>query len=160
MQDISEALAGARRLMGLMTGFTRVVVIAIVVALGFAVMSQFASANEPPARAEIETVIRDQISSFRKDDAASAFAHASPKIQAMFRTPKRFIEMVARGYPQIYRAKTSKFLPVQTVHGMLIQRVLITSDEGELITAAYAMVKVDGAWRIDGCWIVNVGARA
>ena len=45
-------------------------------------------------RTAIRTVIERQLDALRQDDAASAFALASPEIQAKFETPERFLTMV------------------------------------------------------------------
>jgi hypothetical protein len=60
--------------------------------------------------------------------------------------------MVARGFPQIRRAQSHKFLSLQvSPEGRMIQRVLVTGSGGGIVVARYEMVEVDGAWRINGC---------
>src|SRR5215813_5124642 len=49
-------------------------------------------------RTAIRTVIERQLDALRQDDAASAFALASPEIQAKFETPERFLTMVRTSY--------------------------------------------------------------
>ena len=107
------------------------------------------------AQAEIKSVIERQLAKFREDDAAGAFAFASPKIRRMFQTPERFISMVARGYPQIYRSESANFVDIKKVRGQLVQRVMIRGPNGKVVMAAYAMVKVENSWRIDGCFILK-----
>jgi uncharacterized protein DUF4864 len=54
-------------------------------------------------RTAIRTVIERQLDALRQDDAASAFALASPEIQAKFKTPGTFFDdgpdLVPAGLP-------------------------------------------------------------
>ncbi|MGF1651594.1 MAG: DUF4864 domain-containing protein [Hyphomicrobiaceae bacterium] len=115
------------------------------------------SLRATPASPEhrIRAVIEAQLDRFRADDAEGAFELASPKIRAMFGSAERFMAIVARGYPEIRRSRAARFLNTVDVHGMKVQRVMITGDDGRIVTAAYAMVEAEGQWRIDGCWILN-----
>uniref|UniRef100_UPI00403F8DA0 DUF4864 domain-containing protein n=1 Tax=Microcoleus sp. OTE_8_concoct_300 TaxID=2964710 RepID=UPI00403F8DA0 len=45
-------------------------------------------------RATIRSVVEKQLQAFQKDDAAGAFAFASPGIQQQFRTAENFMHMV------------------------------------------------------------------
>ncbi len=101
----------------------------------------------------IQAVISRQLDAFQRNDGTTAFAIASPMIQAMFGDPTTFMSMVARGYPQVYRAESHKFLSLETTpDGRLVQRVLIES-AGRTVTALYEMIDLDGVWRINGCQI-------
>ena len=92
------------------------------------------------AQSGTETAIRDaitrQLDAMKRGDWAVAFTIASPAIQAMFGDAANFMSMVERGYPQIYRSRSHRFLKLDEDNGKLIQRVLI---------------EIDGAWRINGC---------
>ncbi len=107
-----------------------------------------------PAKAQsnapIEAVIARQLDAFKRNDAATAFAIASPMIQGMFGDAVAFLRMVENGYPQIFRARSTRFVKLATVEGRLIQTVLIEGLDGSVITAAYEMVEIDGQWRING----------
>jgi len=130
-------------------------VVALVMALGFTAR---ASAEAPSN--DIQAVILEQMKSFQADDAAGAFAHASPNIQKRFGNAGRFLAMVAKGYPQIYRSSDATFLDLERAHGRLFQRVLVTGQDGSTVLAAYSMVEIDGVWRIDGCWLLEQTGRA
>ena len=56
-------------------------------------------------RAAIRTVIERQLEALRQDDAAGAFALASPEIQAKFETPERFLTMVQTWYQAVLEAQ-------------------------------------------------------
>jgi hypothetical protein len=115
----------------------------------------------PPAGAQstgeagIRAVITDQIEAFRRDDAAAAFAIASPEIQAIFRDPDSFMRMVATGYPEVYRPRSFRFLALAEEDGRLLQRVIVEGPGGGLVTAVYDMVEVAGRWRINGCLLLR-----
>ena len=109
-----------------------------------------AAAAEPPNPA-IEVVITRQLEAFRRDDAAAAFAIASPFIQGTFGDAGTFVMMVERGFRPIRRSERHRFLNLDTVEGRLIQRVLIDGADGSTAVARYEMIVVDGQWRINGC---------
>jgi Domain of unknown function (DUF4864) len=110
---------------------------------------------QQPRNAAIETVITSQLDAFNGNDGASAFSQASPMIQGMFRDPGTFLGMVQSGYPQIYRSRSAKFLKLGTVNGRLVQTVLIEGADGAFVTAAYEMIEIDGAWRINGVSLIK-----
>lgn len=112
-----------------------------------------AQTAQTPQTSGIESTIRAQIEAFRRDDGPAAFAFASPTIQGQFQTPERFLDMVRRGYAPVYRPQSIRFLGLEEQGGRLVQRVLLAGPDGALVTAVYAMVMIDGAWRIDGCWL-------
>lgn len=108
-----------------------------------------------PLRAEepadsIQGVIADQIGAFQRSDLGTAFAHASPSIQRIFGDPDRFGQMVRGGYPMIWRPARWQMLALAGPEGAPVQRVLFEGQDGVLYEADYAMVQVDGIWRING----------
>ena len=100
--------------------------------------------------ANVRAVITRQLEAMQRGDQAGAFAIASPMIQQMFRDAPNFMTMVERGYPQVFRSRSHRFLKLDTIDGRLIQRVLIESDAGTVI-GNYEMIEIDGVWRINGC---------
>ncbi len=111
------------------------------------------------ARAEIMSVIESQIAAFRRDDAVAAFSFASPTIRAQFGDAGTFLAMVAAQYRPVYRPRRLEFLDLKSVDGRLVQRVLVMGPEGEFVMALYPMVRVDGRWRINGCFLVRPPRR-
>ena len=106
-------------------------------------------------QAEIISVIESQIAAFRRDDAVAAFSFASPTIRAQFGDAGTFLAMVAALYRPVYRPRRLEFLDLKSVDGQLVQRVLVMGPEGEFVMALYPMVRVDGRWRINGCFLVR-----
>lgn len=111
---------------------------------------------EDARRSGITEAIGAQLDAFKRDDAAAAFAIASPEIQAMFGSPESFLRMVATSYAPVYRPQATTFLDLLERDGMLVQRVLFTGPGGRQVLALYTMVRqADGTWRIGGCVLVQ-----
>lgn len=128
--------------------------------LGIFLLASPASA-EDARRAGIIAVIGTQLNAFRNDDAETAFAIASPDIQAMFGTPANFLRMVAESYAPVYRPQAVTFLDLVEQDGRLVQRVLFTGPDGRQVLALYMMTRqADGSWRIAGCILVQPDGTA
>ncbi|NBS93578.1 MAG: DUF4864 domain-containing protein [Betaproteobacteria bacterium] len=94
-----------------------------------------------PARADtaadertVETLIREQIAAFGKDDGERAFTYAAPDIQKRFGDPVSFMAMVRKSYAAVYRPKSLNFLqpswPAGQGEGVVLQGVEITDSLG------------------------------
>ncbi|MBV9740697.1 MAG: DUF4864 domain-containing protein [Hyphomicrobiales bacterium] len=107
-------------------------------------------------RAESRAVIEHQIDAFRRDDAAAAFAFASPELQILFHDPDHFMAMVRNGYGPVYRPRSYNFSgAVETPEG-LTDTLLIEDAEGQAWTAIYTLEKQpDGSWKITSCHLVR-----
>lgn len=125
-----------------------------VVALGL-VLGAAAAAQEIDPVPEIEGVISDQIGAFQAGDAQAAFAYASPNIQALFRTPDRFVTMVQRGYPMVWGPAKVRFLEARRAGEAVVQKVLITDPAGALHVLEYQMIEGEGGWLINGVTILQ-----
>ena len=110
-------------------------------------------------RAAVQDVIRRQMDAFRRDDAAAAFAFASPSIRSQFGSdPDVFMEMVRRGYAPVYHPRTTSFGRTEREAGRLVQHVLVTGPDGGGREALYFMEQQpDGSWRIAGCVLTDTG---
>jgi hypothetical protein len=104
--------------------------------------------------AAFRAVIQSQLDAFQRDDGRAAFAHASPMIKGMFRTPDNFMAMVMQGYPQVYRPRTVDFGAVITYRGQPTQLVYLTGPDGDAVIAYYQMQQQpDGTWQINGVFM-------
>jgi hypothetical protein len=105
---------------------------------------------------ELRAVIQRQIDAFRRDDAHSAFALASPKVQQAFGSPERFLDTVRMAYRAVYRPASVAFLELIVMGGEVVQPVQLTERSGAVWVAYYGMQRQeDGAWRISGCHLVQ-----
>ncbi len=111
----------------------------------------------PPAdEAAIQLTIRRQIEAFRRDDAPAAYAFAAPGIQRDFGTPERFLDMVRRAYPTVYRPRTVEFGAIRAEDGAVIQEVELVGSSGQSERALYTMQRdAAGVWRIAACTLVR-----
>lgn len=104
--------------------------------------------------AAFRSVIESQLDAFQRDDGTAAFAHASPTIKGMFRTPDNFMRMVMNGYPQVYRPRTVDFGAVIDYRGQPTQLVYLTGPDGDAVIAYYQMQQQsDGTWQINGVYL-------
>jgi Domain of unknown function (DUF4864) len=102
----------------------------------------------------IQTVIEQQLAAFRQDDAAGAFALASPAIQEKFGTPEEFLHMVQTTYQPVYRPRHVVFKELQILAGVPTQSVLLVGPDGVPVMAFYIMQKLpDEVWKIAGCYL-------
>jgi hypothetical protein len=102
-------------------------------------------------RAAIRSVIERQMAAFAKDDAAAAFAFASPGIQHQFGTPETFLRMVQAAYPAVYRPRSVSFGETRRLDDAVVQQVDVVGPAGTGEHAFYLMEhETDGAWRING----------
>lgn len=109
---------------------------------------------------EIRRIISTQIDAFRRDDGATAFAFASPDIQAQFIVAPHFMAMVRQNYRPVYRAAKVDFdgpaRAIQDNPEMRLQGVHLVDDRGGGHKARYVMQKQpDGSWRIAGCHLLQ-----
>ena len=108
-------------------------------------------------RATIRSVVEQQLQAFQKDDAAGAFAFASPGIKQQFRTAENFMHMVKVAYQAVYHPRSVLFENLVTVAGIPAQTVLLLDSEGIPVRAIYLMEKLfDNSWRINGCYLVPI----
>ncbi|MAS44790.1 MAG: DUF4864 domain-containing protein [Rhodobacteraceae bacterium] len=109
-----------------------------------------APAQEIAAAARIRETIDRQFDAFRAEDLARAFGYASPSIRRMFGSPENFGRMVREAYPMVWRPGGYAFARLDRIGDGYRQAVVITAADGTTYVADYDMIRIDGAWRIDG----------
>ncbi len=110
-------------------------------------------------RQAIEKVIRDQLDAFGRDDARRAFAHATPDIRRMFRTPDNFMRMVHDNYEPVYRAGSVRFVRLDPVEGQWVQTVQLVDEAGRVWRALFTMKRQpDKTWKVGGCQLLSTNA--
>ena len=103
----------------------------------------------------IRRVVQGQLDALANDDAATAFSFAAPNVRNAFVTAPRFLDMVQRGYPVVYRPASVAFLKVEGKNKLAFQRVQMTDQAGVPWLATYSLSQQkNGAWRISGCSVV------
>lgn len=119
-------------------------------------LSGAARAVDDGDRSVARDLISKQIEAFRRDDAAGAFAFASPGIRDMFGSERSFLDMVQRAYPAVHRPRSFTFGPARDVGDGFEQSVAIQDEQGADWDAIYSLEKQpDGSWKISGCRMVK-----
>lgn len=104
----------------------------------------------------VQEIIEQQIRAFMKDDAATAYALASPPVRERFRTGAGFLEMVKQQYAPVYRPGNFAFGRVKLEQDAVVQEVLISGPDGKDWTVLYQLVRLpDDSWRINGMHLVR-----
>lgn len=109
---------------------------------------------------DVRAVVAAQLAALARDDAATAFSFAAPNVRASVGTASRFMDMVRKSYPAIYRPASTAFLQPEEHHGQVIQRVQLMDDDGNAWLALYSVQRQkDKAWRITGCQVISNKGR-
>lgn len=120
----------------------------------------FAAAQQavPPEDARaVRAVIEAQLDAFRRDDAAQAFALATPDIRERFGDAATFLDMVRQSYAVVYRPQSVSFEEPLLLEGELVQPVSLTDAQGRAWIAIYPMQRQpDGSWRTNGCRLARL----
>ena len=118
-----------------------------------AASAQLAAAGLTPADARAaRAVIEAQLAAFAADDAERAFSFAAPAIRESFGSADRFMAMVRKGYPVVYRPTSVRFLEPVLEADSLLQRVRMTDDTGASWMVVYELQRqADRSWRIAAC---------
>jgi hypothetical protein len=105
----------------------------------------------------IRNAILGQMEAFKRDDAGAAYAFASRMIQAEFRSPELFLEMVRRAYAPVHRPREARFRQPEPTSDGIRQPVIVQGPDGRTWLALYNMQRqADGSYRIDGCTLVGL----
>ncbi len=107
-------------------------------------------------KSAMQTIVSGQIAAFAHDDAAAAYAFASPALHGVFTTPDAFMAMVKNGYGAIYRPRSVVFGGVAMGDDGPVQTVYVTGADGESFVALYTFQKQpDGSWKINSVRVVK-----
>jgi hypothetical protein len=107
-------------------------------------------------QAAIRTVIQSQMTAFQNDDAAAAFALATPLLRSRFGSADNFMTMVRQGYQPVYRPSQVSFGRLEQTGDSIIQHVLVVASDGAVHEALYFMERQpDRSWLIGGCLLMT-----
>ncbi len=130
-----------------------------VLAMAMMVSGLAAQAQEQLApNPDIEATIQSQFEAFLADDIDTAWQFASPNIQRLFQTPENFGRMVEEGYPMVWRPGQIDYLDLQTLGGLIVQRVQVIDRQGRAHILGYQMVETETGWQINGVRILRAPA--
>ena len=129
----------------------RIYLAILMICAGAAAAAQEVLAPNPA----IERTIQNQFEAFLADDVDGAWTYASPNIQRLFQTPERFGRMVEEGYPMVWRPGRIDYLDLQTLGGLIVQRVQIIDGQGVAHVLGYQMIETEAGWQINGVRILH-----
>ena len=133
------------------------------VGMMLASLPAFISASEMPDATDTELmqkVISRQLDAFARDDPTTAYAQASPVIQAKFQNKETFMAMVRQGYAVLIQPQRVEFLGAKETPDGPVFGVQIYTRDGSSWIAAYQMVRDESRnWRINGCQLMRVAGQ-
>ena len=132
----------------------------LLAAAAIAVLSVSIVRAEPSPSPEAQALIEKQLDAFSRDDAAGAYAEASPEIQSVFPDPDAFMAMVRRGYAPVYRHRSVEFGPAAVEADTIRQEATFVDGQGKVWKAMYRLSRGPNGWRISACWLLEDGASA
>ena len=105
-------------------------------------------------KANIKTVVEQQLEAFAKDDFEKAYSYAAPLIKRIFSSPEIFKNMVVTQYQAVYRPKKIDFGEATIIRGAPTLNVFLVDPDGNFVTATYLMQRQpDNSWLIAGCYL-------
>lgn len=99
---------------------------------------------------DIEATIGSQFDAFLARDVGEAWTYASPNIQRLFGNADNFGRMVQQGYPMVWSPAEVNFIDLQSLGGIIVQRVEVIDAQGTAHYLGYQMVETPEGWRING----------
>lgn len=128
----------------------------IILAVCLALWTGLASAQEVlEPNPDIEATIQSQFDAFLERDVGEAWQYASPNIQRLFGSPENFGRMVESGYPMVWTPGRVAFIDLQTLGGLVVQRVEVIDQSGAAHYLGYQMIRTEAGWRINGVQILR-----
>jgi hypothetical protein len=77
-------------------------------------------------------------------------------MRSLIGTPDRFLQLIKDQYPPVYRNRRALFSPPERIDGHTVVIVRLTDSENMVWLAIYELLREpDGAWKIDGCDLVE-----
>jgi Domain of unknown function (DUF4864) len=123
-------------------------------------VAALSTARAADADQQARALIQRQLDAFARDDAAGAYALASPGIKSIFTDSAIFMEMVRTQYAPVYHHRSAAFGAFLANGDEASQDLTIVDDNNEVWTAIYKLARQpDGSWLINGCLLINSKAN-
>jgi len=108
---------------------------------------------------EARAVIQRQLDAFKRNDAAGAFALASPGLKETYADPRHFMESVRSGDTPFFKRRMIEYHDFAAAGNDAAQSVVMVDDDSYVWTVVYKLTRQpDGSWLIDGVVLVKSGA--
>jgi hypothetical protein len=112
------------------------------------------------ASSKAQALIQSQLDAFGRDDAAAAYALASPGIKSVFTDSGMFMDMVRSRYAPVYRHRSAEFQAFSIDGDQASQVMTLVDEDNEVWTAIYKLERQpDGSWLISGCLLTKAEAK-
>ena len=124
--------------------------------LGAWVLPASANGLTPKDQKQIIEVVQAQLNAFAKDDAARAYAYATPSIQHMVGSAQNFLAMVRTQYEVVYRPSSTSFMLPSGNATEAELKVQLTDADGDAWIATYVLQRQKNkTWRIAACAVAQ-----
>ena len=108
---------------------------------------------------EARAVIQRQLDAFQRNDAAAAFALASPGLKETYTDPRRFMESVRSGNTPFFKRRMIEYHDFVAAGDDAAQSVVVVDDDSSVWTVVYKLARQpNGSWLIDGVILVKSDA--
>jgi hypothetical protein len=105
---------------------------------------------------QVQAVVAAQLSALAADDADTAFATATPKVRAEIGDAARFLALVRKTYPMVYRTTSVGFQKAEVDEGQVVQLVDIRDADDKAWLVVFAMERQgDRSWKIKACLVAE-----
>jgi len=120
-----------------------------------------APADDSSPSPEAQSLIERQLDAFAHDDAAAAYAFASPSIRQKFEDANTFMAMVESQYAPVYRHRSVEWGSAVVDADTIVQAVTFIDSDNQVFRAIYTLARQsDGSWLISGCVLLKSGDKA
>lgn len=130
-------------------------ILAAVILCGPAARTARADDLDAATRANLQSIITQQLDALGRDDATAAESFAAPGIKLRWPDPKDFAAMVRQSYAPLINPRSTHFDETDANGVGPLQKMTIIDHDGSAWTAVYSFEQVDGQWRINGCILVR-----
>ncbi len=126
---------------------------ALALVLMLAVPAHADESDTPDARrAAAHALLAEHLHALARDDAATAYAHLAPNLQAIFPTPGEFLDIVRSRFAPVYQPKRFEFREgFETGDHMVVPVYLVGRHDGTALAIYGLQRQENGDWRITAC---------
>ena len=109
--------------------------------------------------ADARTIIQRQLEAFQRNDAAGAFALASPGLKETYSNSTNFMDSVRSGDTPFFKRRMTEYHDFVSSGDNAAQSLILIDDDSSVWTVVYKLARQpDGAWLIDGVVLVKSDA--
>jgi len=104
----------------------------------------------------VKNIIIDQLKALKEKDANLAYSNLSEKSKKKYKNADNYLLQVKRDMRTLYFNSHFEFISGWKIKGKEVRKLEITSDEGDVTTAIFKLIKLDNnLWAIDGTVVLS-----